>query len=71
MTAIHDQGGGLTPCEQLSQGYDCSHCCVTVIVLCGDFSAISYMEGNTCMACTMYILPALDTVQFSILIMST
>jgi hypothetical protein len=27
-----------------------------------------YVEGNTCMACIMYILPALDTVQFSILI---
>jgi hypothetical protein len=53
VTAIHDEGGGLTPCEQLSQGYDCSHRCV---------------EGNTCMACTMYILTALDTVQFSILI---
>jgi hypothetical protein len=26
VTAISDEGDGLTLCEQLSQGYDCTHC---------------------------------------------
>jgi hypothetical protein len=39
ITAICDEGDGLTLCEQC---YDCTHCHVTFKLLyCGEFSAIS------------------------------
>ncbi len=41
ITAVHDEGDGLSLCEQLSWGYDCTHCPVTFNCCCGDFSAKS------------------------------
>jgi hypothetical protein len=33
ITAICDYGDGLTLCEQNSEGYDCTHCCITCNML--------------------------------------
>jgi hypothetical protein len=39
---IHDEGDGLTLCEQLSQGYDCTYCHELPSICCyGDFLAFS------------------------------
>jgi hypothetical protein len=40
-TAVRDEGDGLSLCEPLSWGYDCTHCRVTFNCCCGDFSATS------------------------------
>jgi hypothetical protein len=41
VTAVRDEGDGLSLCERLSWGYDCTHCRVTFNCCCGDFSATS------------------------------
>ncbi len=38
ITAIHDEGDGLTLCEWLSQGYGCTHCHIIFKVLLWRFS---------------------------------
>jgi hypothetical protein len=43
VTAVRDEGDGLSLCERLSWGYDCTHCRVTFNCCCGDFSATSSM----------------------------